>query len=49
MLLLFYVSVFWPRGIEPAPCVPEGKVLTAGSPGRSPEAVLGRHLVVEYE
>ena len=49
MLLPFYVSVFWPPGIEPALYAPEGKVLTTGSPGKSPEAVLGRHLVVEYE
>ena len=49
MLLPFYVLVFWPRGIEPAPCAPEGRVLTTGSPGEFPEAVLGRRLVVEYE
>ena len=49
MLLPFYVLVFWPGGIEPAPCAPEGRVLTTGSPGKSSEAVLGRHLVVEYK
>ena len=49
MLLPFYVSVVWPGGIEPTPCGPEGKVLTTGSPGKSPETILGRHLVVEYE
>ena len=44
-LILFYVLVFWPRGlwnlnsqtrVEPAPPALKGKILTPGPPGKSP-------------
>ena len=43
ILLLFYVSVFWPQSvwdlsplIKPAPLASKDKVLTIGSPVKSP-------------
>ena len=49
ILLLFYVLVFWPRGMwdlssltrdQTCPPALEGKVLTIGPPGKSPDSSL---------
>ena len=50
ILLLFYVSAFWPQGLwyvsspiwtEPIPSALKGEVFTTGPPGKSPKRDLG--------